>query len=36
MPKTLELFKNLKYNNINEYKLIKYNYKLRNEAIHSL
>lgn len=32
---TLEKWQELKYNNVNEYKLTKYNFKLRNEAIHN-
>lgn len=32
---TLEKWQELKYNNANEYKLTKYNFKLRNEAIHN-
>ena len=35
MPKTLEKWQDLKYNNIKEYKLTKYNYKLRNETMHN-
>lgn len=33
MPETFEKWQEMKYNNINEYKLTRYNYKLRNEAI---
>ncbi|MEG0618741.1 MAG: hypothetical protein RR557_05475, partial [Bacilli bacterium] len=32
---SLDNFKNIKYNNESEYKLFKYDYKLRNEAIHN-
>lgn len=34
IPKSLERWQKLKYNEIEEYKLTKYNYKLRNEVIH--
>lgn len=35
IPNSVEKWQDLKYNNIDEYKLTKYNYKLRNEAIHN-
>lgn len=35
MPSSIDKWQDLKYNNINEYKLTKYNYKLRNEVIHN-
>ena len=35
LPDTLEKWQDLKYNNIEEYNLTKYNYKLRNEVKHN-
>ncbi len=35
MPETIEEWQEIKYNNTNEYKLTKYNYKLRNEVIQN-
>ena len=35
LPENLEKWQNMKYNNTEEYKLTKYNYKLRNEVKHN-
>lgn len=35
MPNTIEKWQDLKYNDIKEYRLTKYNYKLQNEVVHN-